>query len=212
MKVMLQALWNPTETRSLDKVARWVDELKTKPTEGARQMMDENVLMKVCRLSARKAGGADGRNAKQMARLPINFFTALAYLWGKILDGGSISKKITVRMVGRLKPDGTERALGIAAHCYRLGMTMIMKGITPWANAWLADELVGVTAGREARWAHVGIEHAVCSAFEKLPQLTGGKLDIKKCFDTVCPWQAIVILRRTGCHSSVLWMLTVFFR
>ena len=77
-------------------------------------------------------------------------------------------------------------------------MLAIIEQIYPWADTWLLEELYGGIQGRQAVELHDRMMTDIQAALDANILCAGAKIDLKKCFDTVCPDQAIDVWGALG--------------
>ena len=159
-----------------------------------------------------KAAGPDGWEAEQLLKLPPPFWETLAVLWNEALRVGRLPQAwANVRVALIPKEDGGERPLGIASVMWRLGMTVLIRQLTEWVDAWLPNELAGGLHGRSPDDIHEAFITALRDSRAQGHGAWGLKIDIKKCFDSVSPDQAIGALEHFGGPPALCAILRDFY-
>jgi hypothetical protein len=92
-----------------------------------------------------------------------------------------------------------------------VGMTAIIENMREWAQGWLPEELYGGIKGKSADELHDRLQWALGEANRKGESLTGGKIDLKKCFDTVNADRAIDVWECWGAPKGVVRVLREFY-
>jgi hypothetical protein len=169
-------------------------------------------LRALVRATSGKAGGVDQWVADFWLDLPDCAYDAIAMVWNLVLQGAELPPVWTkVRVVTLPKETGGYRGLGIAVLVWRIGMSAIVSALSGWSESWLPAELVGGIKGRSADELHERVMSDIDQANERLLCLVGSKIDLKKCFDTVVPSQAIVLWEEWGAPRGVLSVLRRFY-
>ncbi len=77
-------------------------------------------------------------------------------------------------------------------------MTATMWRLQDWAEGWLAPEMRGGLRGRSPDELHDRLNDMVDWVQTRLERVSGGKIDLRKCFDTVDPYPAIKLWESWG--------------
>ena len=77
-------------------------------------------------------------------------------------------------------------------------MGFIISRLSGWIDGWAPEQLVGGLPGRDARTIHEDLHQQIQDALDSGIPLVGGKLDVKKCFDTVHAQLAIKVFELLG--------------
>ena len=134
----------------------------------------------------------DQWKAEHMDTLPLEALEEVSDIWNACLQGMALPAAwCRVRVVTIPKDGGGYRGLSIATMMWRAGMSDLLGKLTDWAEGWLPSELYGGIKNRSADNLHLILRQAIDTANQTGDWISGGKTDIKKCFDTVAPEQAI---------------------
>ncbi|CAL1126369.1 unnamed protein product [Cladocopium goreaui] len=90
-------------------------------------------------------------------------------------------------------------------------MTSILQQLQPWLDSWLPPFLLGGLKHRDAREAHELLHHDIFQALQTHRKFFGAKLDIRKCFDSVSPLQAIHVWDHLQAPTEVTGLLRFFY-
>lgn len=90
------------------------------------------------------------------------------------------------------------------------GFTAILRAMGDWAEGWLAEEVMRGIKGRSPDHIHAWIMGEIDRPKAEGEDLAGGKIDLKKCFDTICPGQAIALWEEWGSPEGVTEVLREF--
>ena len=77
---------------------------------------------------------------------------------------------------------------------------------------WLPEEVYGGISGRNGNELHERLMGVIDKCHKEKLELRGGKIDLKKCFDTVAPEQAITLWEQWGAPRGVVRILHVFYQ
>ena len=159
-----------------------------------------------------KAAGPDGWRPCEWLLLPNQFFTCLAALWQACLSVQQVPQDwLHIRCVLVPKPEGGLRPISVACFAWRIGMTSILQQLQPWLDSWLPPFLLGGLKHRDAREAHELLHHDIFQALQTHRKFFGAKLDIRKCFDSVSPLQAIHVWDHLQAPTEVTGLLRFFY-
>ena len=89
-------------------------------------------------------------------------------------------------------------------------MTSILQQLQPWLDSWLPPFLLGGLKHRDAREAHELLHRDIFQALQTHRKFFGVKLDIRKCFDSVSPLQAIHVWDHLQAPPEVTGLLQFF--
>lgn len=146
---------------------------------------------------------------------------ALADVWNCVLLGAPLPHvwlKVRVVMIPKepKEPDSPStgtRPISVAEIAWRLGMSVIVRDLTSWVDAWVPPDLVGGLAGRTPNALHERLFTDFADAHRGTQgPLAGAKIDVRKCFDSVDPRQALRVLTAFGAHPSLVRVLSVFYQ
>ena len=101
--------------------------------------------------------------------------------------------------------------MGIAATLWRACMSATLLKMREWAEGWLPKEIYGGVKGRGPDGLHERVMEAIDRANAANEEIAGGKVDIRKCFDTVDPEQAIALWEEWGAPRGVTRILREFY-
>jgi hypothetical protein len=143
----------------------------------------------------------------------LGVFDALAALWTAIWNGAPLPCLwLHIRMAFIPKPDGSgDRPLGIAQLAWRIGMASVIHQLTPWMALWAPPELHGGLKDRDARALHEEMFEAFEDGLDSHRRFAGFKADVRKCFDTIRPEQALAVLTRLGAPIPLVSVLQSFY-
>ena len=159
-----------------------------------------------------KAAGPDGWRPCEWLLLPNQFFTCLAALWQACLLVQQVPQDwLHIRCVLVPKPEGGLRPISVACLAWRIGMTSILQQLQPWLDSWLPPFLLGGLKHRDAREAHELLHHDIFQALQTHRKFFGAKLNIRKCFDSVSPLQAIHVWDHLQAPTEVTGLLRFFY-
>eukprot|EP00438_Fugacium_kawagutii_P032007 Skav201741 [mRNA] locus=scaffold2498:357059:359761:+ [translate_table: standard] len=116
-----------------------------------------------------------------------------------------------IRCVLVPKPEGGLRPISVACLAWRIGMSSILQQLQPWLDSWLPPFLLGGLKHRDAREAHELLHHDIFQALQTHRKFFGAKLDIRKCFDSVSPLQAIHVWDHLQAPPEVTGLLRFFY-
>ena len=189
-----------------------IDLVHGAPSSPKIDVRGETLWKRACR-QRKKAAGIDGWKPGELARLPIEWFAAVARTWNVVLDSNVIPPTWTnVRMIGIPKNDGTtnKRGLGIAHYVWRLGLSDVIGQHRPWIQSWLNQ---GIRSGPGRQMDDI-IENLMDDLFdaeENDENLLGAKIDIAKCFDRCDIKRSVRILSRLGAPKQLTDLLLSFY-
>ena len=142
----------------------------------------------------------------------IQFFTCLASLWQACLLAQQVPQDwLHIRCVLVPKPKGGLRPISVPCLAWRIGTTSILQQLQPWLDSWLPPFLLRGLKHRDAREAHELLHHDISQALQSHRKFFGAKLDIRKCFDSVSPLQAIHVWDHVQAPPEVTALLKFFY-
>ena len=131
--------------------------------------------------------------------MPEEAMDELAELWGRAMHTGEVPKAwLEVRTVTIPKQEGGYRGLSIASQIWRACMSATVYLLRDWADGWLPEEVYGGISGRNGNALHERLMGVIDKCNKEGLELRGGKIDLKKCFETVAPEQAITLWEEWG--------------
>lgn len=110
------------------------------------------------------------------------------------------------------KQDGSLRPISVTSIAWRVGVSAVLQHLQEWMDLWLPPYLLGGLKARGVREAHELLHHDVLSAINSDRFLTGAKLDVRKCFDSVLPCQVLTIWQHLGAPMEVVRLLDHFYQ
>lgn len=162
----------------------------------------------------KSAAGIDGWKPCEWDLLPLGFFYAQNELWNTIVERGlslpDAWTQINIVFIPKDDDEGSMRPISIAALAWRTCMASVAHNARPWMELWAHPDLYGGIPGRTPEDLHERRLQAIQESEEANEAISGGKVDLSKCFDRVCITQAIAILRRLGTPNCLLNIIRRF--
>ena len=94
-----------------------------------------------------RAAGADGLTAKEIGRMPDEWFDDWAILYEVCWAAGRVSSRwVDCRTVMLEKPEGGFRPLSLASVAWRAVASTHVKKLGAWSEEWAAGEATGTGA------------------------------------------------------------------
>jgi endonuclease/exonuclease/phosphatase family metal-dependent hydrolase len=206
----LRGLWTPKTTVRDEELDQFMQ--KVEAVQAADIAWDGTALRKICRKSRGRAAGADAWLPSAFADLGIGFFEALARLWKVVWETAKLPESWKhVRVVSIPKEDGGLRPLSIAAIGWRLGMTLVVASLREWYQQWIHTDIAGGLSQRSAAEIHDALFADIEDALSGGESITGLKVDIQKCFDSVSPRQAARVLQKRGAPPQLMPLIAAFY-
>ena len=90
-------------------------------------------------------------------------------------------------------------------------MSAVIYMLRDWAEGWTPKEIYGGIHGRDSHALHETLMRVIDECNAKREDLLGGKIDLRKCFDTIAAEQAIALWEEWGAPSGVVRILRTFY-
>lgn len=197
----------PVAASELQPLLASLSEFRPAPFQGEIHWSGSD-LQKIAQEMSSKAMGPDDWPAAQLLRLPDDFWQALACLWQRVYDTGSIPEMWHFARIALLpKSDLEWRPLSIASVFWRIGTRHIVRRLRHWVQSWVSPHLFGAVPGRSVSHALIRILHAA----ESLTPVFVAQ-DLSKFFDSIRVQQACQVAQFLGAPPQLSNLLLAFYK
>ena len=204
--------WCPETIPTIEPVAKLCAGIGAPAAEWELPPTSPTALQARAKQSRKRAEGLDGWRPAHFAGLGFSFFQALGLLWDVCLRDQALPqawKQVRVCLIP--KAAGGRRPLSVATAAWRLCMAVTMRSLRGWVRSWIPDELCGGVPDASIHTVHSALFQDLFAARRAHQVLAGCKVDIRRCFDSVCPQIATWIWRWLGAPRTVCGILDLFY-